>query len=141
MKKLLKALSLLFILSLTILSSVFFSSVYASRIEIDDDNNFENIIGLSLDNEKTFIQIDDTLNIGYVIHRVDDDLEVIGTCTVIIINSNYTEEYVLCYGQNDSLGVVTIMLDNDSTSNGYIYSLTDGLSSIFSVNQIVSIIE
>lgn len=92
----------------------------------------------SLEDESYYVEINEETNVGYVVCSFNDEKEIVGTCTVIIINEENPNGYEVCTGQNDTLGIITIVITDEITSTGYVSDVTDELVGVFTVNEQVS---
>ena len=109
--------------------------VQAAKITIVRDNNPEGVTVLSLFNEKYSIEIDDETEIGYVVYTVDGVDEIIGSCEVIVIDSQNPSGYVLCSDEIDrSCGSLTITITNELTGEGFVSSVSGDLGYVFCLN-------
>ncbi len=92
----------------------------------------------SLEDESYYVEINEETNVGYVVCSFNGEKEIVGTCTVIIINEENSNGYEVCTGQNDTLGIITIVITDEITSTGYVSDVTDELVGVFTVNEQVS---
>ncbi|MDD3383703.1 MAG: hypothetical protein PHX46_02695 [Bacilli bacterium] len=109
--------------------------VQAAKIKIVRDENPDCVTVLSLFDEEYSIDVDEENEIGYVVYTSNGEDEILGTCTVIVINSQNPNGYVLCNSEvGSSRGTLTITIINELTGEGYVSSVTGDLGYLFGLN-------
>lgn len=136
--KLRKNLFKLFAFVVMLISLLSISSVVsASEIIIIRNPNPGGVTVLSLNQVAYHIETSDEKNpIGYLVCTTNGKDEVLGTCTVIVIDRLNPNGYVLCSdkGSNNSCGTLIINVANRITGEGYVKSISGSLKNIFSLN-------
>lgn len=136
--KLRKNLFKLFAFVVMLMSLLSISSVVsASDIIIIRNPNPGGVTVLSLNQVVYHIETSDDDNpIGYLVRTTNGEDEVLGTCTVIVIDRFNPNGYVLCsdQGSNNSCGTLIINITNRITGEGYVKSVSGSLRNIFSRN-------
>lgn len=118
-------------------------SVNAARVHIIKDNNPSGVVILSLDNESYSIEVDEETGYGYVVYEIDGEEEILGTCSVVVLDTINKTEYVLCYEEEGltSYGEMIVVITNEVASEGVIYSIEGKLEELFDTNDTVIIEE
>lgn len=111
-KNFLKTLICLFTLFLVSSSLV----VNAKKIEIKEEENPTGQTVLTIDNEKVYIEIDETTGVSYVCLETNGLVSVLGTCEVVLVDRENPEGLV--FGNADSnmvsYGSITIIVLEDT---------------------------
>lgn len=137
MKKKLFCLMSMIIIFILLLSSI---TVDASTIVIKEDNNPTGVTVLNYENDIYFIRVDDEKMHGYFICKVDDNEQIIGSCSIIIINNMNDAHYLCTYDSNyQNYGCLVISVNNDNEYR--ILDVTGDLSEAFAIGMEINIIE
>lgn len=118
-------------------------SVNAAKVHISKDPNVGGVQILSLSDEEYYINIDDESGYGYVVSAINNDEEILGSCSVVIVNSDNSEGYTLCFEDTSllSYGTLVIVITDYVENEGIVYSVSGQLENIFSANDKVVIAE
>ena len=118
-------------------------SVNAARVNISKDPNLGGVQVLSLLDKECYINIDEETGYGYVVSVINNDEEVLGTCSVVVVNRDNPEGYTLCSEDTTmtSFGTMVIVINNEVENEGIIYSISGQLENLFDVNDKVAIEE
>ena len=109
-------------------------NVNAKKIVIEEDENPDGIVIMSLGDVSYYIDVDEENQLGYVVRSMNGNDVVLGTCTVVVIDAQNPNGYVLCLENEDSLGTLTIEITNELTREGHIETLTGELANLFEIN-------
>lgn len=140
LKKTFVGVFLLVVMCLVTFTSV---SVNAARVNISKDPNLGGVQVLSLLDKECYINIDDETGYGYVVSVINNDEEVLGTCSVVVVNRDNPEGYTLCSEDTSltSYGTMVIVITNEVENEGIIYSISGQLENLFNANDKVAIEE
>lgn len=140
LKKTFVGVFLLVVMCLVTFTSV---SVNAARVNISKDPNLGGVQVLSLLDKECYINIDEETGYGYVVSVINNDEEVLGTCSVVVVNRDNPEGYTLCSEDTTitSFGTMVIVITNEVENEGIIYSISGQLENLFDVNDKVAIEE
>lgn len=117
------------------------TNVNAKKIIIEEDDNPDGIVIMSLGDVSYYIDVDEETQFGYVVRTMNGNDVVLGTCAVVVINAENPNGYVLCLENEDSLGTLTIVITNELTREGHIEILTGELTNLFEIDTEVVIEE
>lgn len=137
-KKVFFAIATFVFMALISLSTVQFE---AKKIIIEEDDNPDGVTDFVLGNREYFIEINEETGIGFVIYSSNNNDYVLGTCSVTVIDENQNE-YIECNSSAnfEVLGEITLIKLSDD-NEFYISSLTGEVSNIFTLNDVVRIVE
>lgn len=140
LKKTFVGVFLLVVMCLVTFTSV---SVNAARVNISKDPNLGGVQVLSLLDKEYYINIDEETGYGYVVSVINNDEEVLGTCSVVVVNRDNPEGYTLCSEDTTitSFGTMVIVITNEVENEGIIYSISGQLENLFDANDKVAIEE
>ena len=90
-----------------------------------------------------YINIDEETGYGYVVSVTNNDEEVLGSCSVVVVNRDNPEGYTLCSEDSTmtSFGTMVIVITNEVENEGIIYSISGQLENLFDANDRVAIEE
>ena len=140
LKKTFVGVFLLVVMCLVTFTSV---SVNAARVNISKDPNLGGVQVLSLLDKECYINIDEETGYGYVVSVINNDEEVLGTCSVVVVNRDNPEGYTLCSEDTTitSFGTMVIVITNEVENEGIIYYISGQLENLFDANDKVAIEE
>lgn len=140
LKKTFVGVFLLVVMCLVTFTSV---SVNAARVNISKDPNLGGVQVLSLLDKECYINIDEETGYGYVVSVINNDEEVLGSCSVVVVNRDNPEGYTLCSEDTTmtSFGTMVIVITNEVENEGIIYSISGQLENLFDANDRVAIEE
>lgn len=140
LKKTFVGVFLLVVMCLVTFTSV---SVNAARVNISKDPNLGGVQVLSLLDKEYYINIDEETGYGYVVSVINNDEEVLGTCSVVVVNRDNPEGYTLCSEDTTitSFGTMVIVITNEVENEGIIYFISGQLENLFDANDKVAIEE
>lgn len=118
MKKIAKFLLLLMIMFFTI-STI---KVSAAKITIERDENPSGVAVASIYNDEYYIIIDENDNVGYLYYNSFNGEEILGTCTIILIDENNDEIIIANSIEKNAMGEIKIRIDYYSNSGVVIES-------------------
>lgn len=137
MKKLLSGLTFMLML---LVAAVSFVTVSARKIVIIKDDNPDGVAPYSITFNEYYISIEE--EVGYVVLTSDGESEVLGTCTVVIVNAENPNGYTLCSSiESDNYGTLTIVVTEEASLTGYVSEVTGQLASIVELHQQIQICE
>ena len=108
-----------------------------AAITIKKDKNDLGVVLYSLNTVDYYLEFDEEENCVYVIETNNNELNVIGTCSVTILVEE-TQNVMLQYVDSttdSSLGEIVIMLTDSETEEGYVQNVNGELSKLFNVNE------
>lgn len=131
------------LLALMCLITTSIMTVSASSIVIVKDTNPSGVVGLSLGDENYSIAIDDETGYGYVVSTLNNNEEILGSCSVIVIDRENPNGYTLCSEDSSmtSYGTMVIVVTNEVNSEGVIHSISGQFNELFDINDKVVIEE
>lgn len=112
-------------------------------IVLEDENQDE--VGLhAVDTTTYFIEVirgEDA--IGRVYSKTSGEQQLLGTCTVILVDSLTNEQMVLCsdQGSSNSYGSITIVITDSLNHKGYVSSTTGNMHQVFALSTILVVTE
>lgn len=140
LKKTFVGVFLLVVMCLVTFTSV---SVNAARVNVSKDPNLGGVQVLSLLDKECYVNIDDETGYGYVVSVLEDNEEILGTCSVVVVNRDNPKGYTLCSEDTsfESYGTMVIVITNEVENEGIIYSISGQLENLFDANDKVAIEE
>lgn len=118
-------------------------TINAARVIILDDDNLSELVIYSLEEINYSIETsNDDNKTCYLTCTIDGSREIIGTCTVIVVDENNPNGYVLCSdsGTDSSFDTLTIVITNQITNTGYVSSVDEDLLYVFRLNGVIELV-
>lgn len=126
------------IFAFVVLFTVFAKTLSVNAaITIRKDKNDLGVVLYSLNTVDYYLEFDEEENCVYVIEKNNNELNVIGTCSVTILVEE-TQNVMLQYvdsNADSSLGEIVIILADSETGEGYVQNVNGELSKLFNVNE------
>lgn len=126
------------IFAFVVLFTVFAKTLSVNAaITIKKDKNDLGVVLYSLNTVDYYLEFDEEENCVYVIETNNNELNVIGTCSVTILVEE-TQNVMLQYVDSttdSSLGEIVIMLTDSETGKGYVQYVNGELSKLFNINE------
>lgn len=115
--------------------------VSAADIVIIRNPNPGGVHVLSLEEINYHIETsNDENSLGYLVCNTNGVDETIGTCTVIVIEEQTPNGYILCNDEiSNSCGTLTITITNALTGEGYVSDVSGDLEYIFIINTYIKL--
>ncbi len=132
-----KAFKVLLSLLIMLIFTFSVNKVNAAQIEIERDDNPSGVTVFNA-RDNYYVIITDDNGIGYVYYFNNSHEEIIGTCTVLILDNQNGNNYLLCTSSENALGSIEVTIND---SNQVITSATGEISNIFNCGTTVVISE